>query len=84
MLITTLESDFDKVKVPGWQRRFDVYESPETDSLFSYTVVSRQTDEIEGRLLARLNFGKLGISSDVQRKLSSKHRWLYIGAMPDI
>lgn len=57
-----------------------------TDSTFSYSIVSRQTplDEIEGRLLARLNFSTLGISSDVQRKLSSKHRWLYIGAMPDV
>ena len=26
MLIKILESDFDKVKVQGWQRYFDVYE----------------------------------------------------------
>ena len=85
MLTKILESDFDKVKVPGWQRHFDVYEHLKPgSSLYSYTVISRQTDQIDGRLLCRLNFGGLRIYSEVQRKLSSKHRWLYIGAMPDV
>ena len=85
MLIKILESDFDKVKVPGWQRHFDVYEYLKPgSSLYSYTVVSRQTDKIGGRFLCRLDTSGLGIYSEVQRKLSSKHRWLYIGAMPDV
>lgn len=79
------EKEFDRVEVPKWRRRFDVYESNEPEKDSEHTVVTKSTDDIEGkRLLARLYISRLGIASDVQRLLFSKHRWLYIGAMPDI
>ena len=78
-----LEDDFDKDKIPRWGR-FDVYEfRAKGEPLFSYHVVSRKTEKIPGTLLARLYYRPLGTVINVQRMFSSKHRWLYIGAIPD-
>lgn len=82
-LTNAAASDFDKVRVPKWARQFDVYESDHLGS--SHTVVTRPTDDTKGKsFLARLYIGRLGPWSDVQRALSSKHRVLYIGTMPEV
>lgn len=83
-LTMNLGSEFDEVKLPRWRRRFDVYESSE-DSKDLHAVITSPKESTEGmRLLARLYISRFGVASDVQRVLSSKHRSLYIGAMPDL
>ncbi|MCJ1465971.1 hypothetical protein MMC07_004590 [Pseudocyphellaria aurata] len=86
-------SDFEQIEVPKWRRRFDIYVSESLETLkkapvegprANYTIITRSSDDTEGKtFLARLNFSQLGLKADVQRALSSKHRALYIGPMPD-
>lgn len=80
-------SKFDTVNVPRLRRQFDVYGSNELakgTSHASHAIVTRPTDEVEDKsFLARLYIGRLGVTSDVQRLLSSKHRILYIGPLTD-
>ena len=82
-----LESKFDTVNVPRLRRQFDVYESnglAKGTSHASHAIVTRPTDEIEDKsFLARLYISRLGVTSEVQRLLSSKHRILYIGPLAD-
>ena len=69
------------------RRQFDVYESNELakgTTHPSHAIVTRPTDEIEDKsFLARLYISRLGVTSEVQRLLSSKHRILYIGPLAD-
>ena len=87
---TVQGSKFEEVVLPRFRRRVDVYESTDFDQKATHAVVTRiaMTDDIKDKsFLARLYMGRLGKASDVQRSLSSKssrHRTLYIGAMPDI
>ena len=87
MLKITSETKFNTVNVPRMRRQFDVYESNELakgTSHASHAIVTRPTDEIEDKsFLARLYISRLGVTSEVQRLLSSKHRILYIGPLPD-
>ncbi|MCJ1465972.1 hypothetical protein MMC07_004591 [Pseudocyphellaria aurata] len=86
-------SEFEKVEVSKWRRRFDIYglksfETPEKASVEGhrehYTIVTRSSDKTEGKVfLTRLYFSQLGLKADFQRVISSKHRILYIGPMPD-
>ena len=73
--------------MPRLRRRFDVYESygmAKGTSHASHAIVTRPTDEIEDKsFLARLHMGRLGVMSEVQRLVSSKHRVLYIGPLAD-
>ena len=82
-----LASKFDTVNVPRLRRQFDVYESNELadgTSRASHAIVTRPTDGIEDKsFLARLYISRLGVTSEVQRLLSSKHRILYIGPLAD-
>lgn len=78
-------SNYDKVEVSRWRRKFDVYESNDVDKDSSHAVVTGPTDDLDGKsFLARLYISRLGVASDVQRLVFSKHRTLYIGAMPDL
>ena len=83
----TLATKFEMVNVPRLRRQFDVYGSNELAkgaSHASHKIVTRPTDEIEDKsFLARLYISRLGVTSDVQRLLSSKHRILYIGPLAD-
>ena len=77
-------SDFEKVEVPKWRRHFDVYASNNLEDRSREGQPTYSRDDTEGRsFLARLYYSRLGIASDVQRAVSSKHRTLYIGAMPE-
>ena len=82
-----LASKFDAVPVPRLRRQFDVYESNELadgTSHASHAIVTRPSKEIEDKsFLARLYISRLGVISEVQRLLSSKHRILYIGPLED-
>ena len=70
--------------MPRLRRQFDVYESNELAKGTSHAIVTRPTDEIEDKsFLARLYVCRLGVTSEVQRLLSSKHRVLYIGPLAD-
>ena len=78
-----LEDDFDKEKIPKWGR-FAVYEfRPKGEPLFSYHIDSRPAEKGEGGLLAGVYYRPLGIIINVKRMFSSKHRYVYIGAVPD-
>lgn len=78
-------SNYDKVEVSRWRRKFDVYESNNVDKDSSHAVVTGPSDDLEGKsFLARLYISRLGVASDVQRLVFSKYRTLYIGAMPDL
>lgn len=86
-----LASDFQKVKVSKWRRRFDIYASKNLDKASGqdhrepYTIVTRNSDDTEGKtFMTRLFFSRLGPKADVQRVMSSKHRFLYIGPMPEL
>lgn len=78
---------FDTVNVPRLRRQFDVYESNKLangHSHASHAIVTRLTDETEDKsFLARLYISRLGVTSELQRLLSSKHRILYIGSLAD-
>lgn len=79
-----VESNYGKVEVSRWRRKVDVYESNDVEKDSSYAVVTGPSDDPEGKsFLARLYISQLGVASDVQRLVFSKHRTLYIGAMPD-
>ena len=73
--------------MPRMRRQFDVYGSDELakgSNHSSHAIVTRPTDEIEDKsFLARLYMSRLGVTSEVQRLLSSKHRVLYIGPLAD-
>ena len=73
--------------MPRLRRQFDVYESDgmaNGASHASHAIVTRPTDEIEDKsFLARLYMSRLGVTSEVQRLVSSKHRVLYIGPLAD-
>lgn len=83
-------SEYEQVKVPRFKKRFSVWapsefdrSSPE-DKSARHTVVTRSTDNVQGRsFVARLYYYHLGLAPNVQRVYSSKHRTLYIGAIPD-
>lgn len=68
----------------------DVYESNDLNEKASHAVVAGPIgsyDIKEKSFLARLDLGRLGVGSDVQRALSltSKQRTLFIGAItPDM
>ncbi len=77
-------SEFEKVEVPKWRRHFDVYASNDLESHSREGQPTYSRDDTEGRsFLARLYYSRLGIASNVQRAVSSKHRTLYIGPMPE-
>ena len=80
-------SDYETVEVSRWRRKVDVYEPNDVDKDSSHAVVTGATsaaNQSEGKsFLARLYISRLGVASDVQRLVFSKHRTLYIGAMPD-
>ena len=77
-------SDYDKVEISRWRRKVDVYESNDFKNGSSHSVVTGRSDDPEGKsFLARLYISRLGPASNLQRFVSSKHRTLYIGAMPD-
>ena len=73
--------------MPRLRRKFDVYESDRVakeTSHASHAIVTRPTDEIGDKsFLARLHMSRLGVASEVQRLVSSKHRVLYIGPLAD-
>ena len=70
--------------MPRLRRQFDVYESNELAKGNSHSIVTRPTDKVEDKsFLARLYISRLGVTSEVQRLLSSKHRVLYIGPLAD-
>lgn len=73
--------------MPRLRRQFDVYESsglPNENSQASYAIVTRRNDAVGDKsFLARLHISRLGVTSEVQRLLSSKHRVLYIGPLAD-
>lgn len=73
--------------MPRLRRQFDVYESygmAKGTSQASHAIVTRPTDEIEDKsFVARLYMRRLGVTSEVQRLVSSKHRVLYIGPLAD-
>lgn len=84
--------EFEKIEVSKWRRRFDIYASSSSSTTFSledhpkeYAIVTRSSDDTQGKsFLTRLYFSRLGLAADVQRVLSSKHRTLYIGPIPEI
>lgn len=89
MLIVHIASEFEQIQVSKWRRRFDIYASidPEKSSAKgqrgTYAIVTRSSDDTEGKiLLTRLYYSRLGLTADVQRVISPKHRLLYIGPMP--
>ena len=70
--------------MPRLRRQFDVYESNGLAKANSHAIVTRPTDKVEDKsFLARLSISRLGVTSEVQRLLSSKHRVLYIGPLDD-
>ena len=77
----------DAVNMPRLRRQFDVYESNKLaneSSQASYVIVTRRDDVvIDKSFLARLHISQLGVTSEVQRMLSSEHRVLYIGPLAD-
>ena len=78
-------SDYDKVEVPRWRRKFDVYESNDLEKDASHVVVTGPSDDLKGKsFLARLYFGQLGLASEIQRLVFSKNRFLYIGQIPKL
>ena len=90
MLIAHIASEFEQIQVSKWRRRFDIYASkdPEKSSAEdhrgAYTIVTRSSDDTEGKIfLTRLYYSQLGLTADVQRVISPKHRLLYIGPMPE-
>lgn len=82
-------SKYDKVEIPRFKRRFDVW-APSVldpqDQCTRHTIVTRDTDDVRGKsFVARVYYGQLGFGSTVQRLVaskSSKHRTLYIGEIP--
>lgn len=81
-------SEFEQIEVSKWRRRFDIYASKnlEKPSLEGrrepYTIVTRSSDDTGGKVfLTRLYYSQLGLTADVQRVISSKHRILYIGPL---
>ena len=81
----TIASNYDQVGLSRWRRKFDVYESNDLEKDSSHAVVTRRSDDPEGKtFLARLYISRLGVASDVQRFVFPKYRTLYIGAMPDL
>lgn len=91
ILSSFLASDYDKVEIPRFKRRFDVWAPSSLDLKDqcrpSHSIVTRDTDDVKGKsFVARVYYGQLGMSSSVQRLVSSKsskNRTLYIGAMPN-
>ena len=71
--------------MPRLRRQIDVYESNELaneSSQTSYAIVTWRNDVIVDKsFLARLYISRLGVTSEVQRLLSSKHRVLFIGPL---
>lgn len=89
-LISRVASEYEQVQVPRFKRRFSVWAPSELDrnslenQSTKHTVVTRSTDDVEGKsFVARLYYPHLGLTPNVQRAYSSKHRTLYIGAIPD-
>ena len=79
-----LASDYDKVEISRWRRKVDVYEFNDVDKDSSHCVVTGRSNDPEGKsFLARLYISRLGPRSSLQRFVSSRHRTLYIGAMPN-
>ncbi len=83
-------SDFTQLEISRWRRRFDIYVSDgvekvaDGDDAEPYVIVTRSTDNTDGKsFLTRLYYSQLGIAADLQRALSSKHRTLYIGPIPN-
>lgn len=90
VLTIHLASEFQQIEVSKWRRRFDIYASRNLEKASEegdrkpYTIVTRSSDNTEGKiLLTRLYYSQLGLAADVQRVISSKHRILYIGPMPE-
>lgn len=90
MLIIHVASEFEQIEVSRWRRRFDIYASKDLEKASleghgdPYTIVTRSSDDTEGKIfLTRLYYSRLGLKADVQRVISSKHRTLYIGPMPE-
>lgn len=90
VLIVRLASEFERIEVSKWRRRFDIYAATNLEKASAeghrdpYTIVTRSSDDTEGKIfLTRLYFSQLGPMADVQRVISSKHRFLYIGQMPE-
>ena len=85
----SLASGYDKVEIPRFKYRFDVW-APSLlvpqDQPTSYTIVTRDTDDVKGKsFVARLHYDHLGFGSTVQKLVSSKssrHRTLYVGEIP--
>ncbi|MCJ1267520.1 hypothetical protein MMC22_007405 [Lobaria immixta] len=82
-------SEFEQIEVSKWRRRFDIYASKDLEKASveghrgPYTIVTRSSDDTGGKIfLTRLYYSQLGLTADVQRVISSKHRILYIGQMP--
>ena len=75
------------MNMPRLRHQFDVYESnelPNENSQASYAIVTRRNDVVGDKsFLARLHISRLGVTFEVQRLLSSKHRVLYIGPLAD-
>ena len=68
--------------MPKWRRKFDIYESDNPNLNDSHAVVTRDSDNVSGKsFVARLYINHLGIRSNMQRALSGKHRYIYIGSM---
>ena len=89
-LIVAIASEYEQVKVPRFKRRFSVWAPSEIDRGSNkdlsarHTVVTRSTDNVQGKsFVARLYYPHLGLTPNVQRAYSSKHRTLYIGAIPE-
>lgn len=90
LLIVVLASKFEQIEVSKWRRRFDIYASKDLEKASveghrgPYTIVTRSSDDTGGKIfLTRLYYSQLGLTADVQRVISSKHRILYIGHMPE-
>ena len=80
-----LASNYDKVEVSRWRRKFDVYESNDMEKDSSHSVVTGRSGDPKGKsFLARLSISRLGPTSNLKRFVSSRYRTLYIGAMPDL
>lgn len=73
--------------MPRLRRQFDVYKSnelPNEISQASYAIVTRRNDVVgDQSFLAQLHISRLGVTFEVQRLLSSRHRVLYIGPLID-
>jgi hypothetical protein len=80
----TIENEnFEVLKVPRF-RRFDLYESNNTDpGQTSHSIVSNSKHSLAGSTLcARLNYGGLGLTSSVRRIFSKEYRMLRVGVLP--